>query len=41
VKLAKDKAQLPIAAEYDAIIEAVRGHPVTLIAGRGVQPSTL
>ena len=33
VKLAKEKSQLPIAAEYDAIVEAVRTHPVTLVAG--------
>ena len=33
VKLAKDKSKLPIAAELDAIVDAVRDHPVTLIAG--------
>jgi len=33
VKLAKDKAQLPIAAEMDAIVRSVTEHPVTLIAG--------
>ena len=33
VQMAKDKANLPIAAEHDAIVDAVRNHGVTLIAG--------
>ena len=33
VDMAKAKANLPIAAEMDAIVASVRAHPVTLIAG--------
>ena len=33
VDMAKVKANLPIAAEMDAIVASVRAHPVTLIAG--------
>ena len=33
MKLAKDKANLPIATAMDAIVASVRDHPVTVIAG--------